>query len=337
YSKEEYFKTIKQWDLGSYRTYRLIQEQAEARWKKFVPKPTMDEFTVGCSGSHIFQSKNCKQCFEIVGAEDCKFMAMMNQPPIKDCYDITYWGTNLTGSYEGCVVGENCAAMKFGWESGINTYATEYSKLSTSSKHHFGCVSVRKNDFCILNKRYSEGEFQALRERVRKHMADMPYTDERGMVYRYGEFFPPAVSPFAYNETLANEFFPLTKEQTLESGYRWREIDRKEYDTTMSARDLPDHIRDAAETITGEVIGCARCGRGYQIIDPELQFLRAMNLPLPRECPFCRVGDKLKQWVRNLRVFERECARCATHFETNYPVDEVPEILCKKCYQAEMV
>jgi len=30
-----------------------------------------------------------------------------------------------------------------------------------------------------------------------------------------GEFFPASISPFGYNETLAQEYFPQTKEKTL--------------------------------------------------------------------------------------------------------------------------
>ena len=29
----------------------------------------------------------------------------------------------------------------------------------------------------------------------------------------YGEFFPASMSPFGYNETVAHEYFPLSKEE----------------------------------------------------------------------------------------------------------------------------
>jgi hypothetical protein len=44
-------------------------------------------------------------------------------------------------------------------------------------------------------------------------MNNNPYIDKKGRVYRYGEFFPMEISPFAYNETIAQEHFSLTKEQ----------------------------------------------------------------------------------------------------------------------------
>ena len=69
----------------------------------------------------------------------------------------------------------------------------------------------------------------------------------------------------------------------------------------------------------------------------ELSFLRRMNLPLLRECPFCRIDEKFTQWVKNLRIFKRICSRCSAEFETSYPEEEVKEILCKKCYLEEII
>jgi hypothetical protein len=35
-----------------------------------------------------------------------------------------------------------------------------------------------------------------------------------------GEFFPPSVIPFAYNESVAHDYFPLTKEEALARAYK---------------------------------------------------------------------------------------------------------------------
>ena len=337
YTKEEYFKEIGKWDLGSYKTYKELQKRAQEHWKMLPPKPTMDEFATNSTGSHVFQSKNCKECFEVTGAEDCKYLAMMGNPPIKDCYDVTSWGDNQILCYECSVVGENASNVRFSQEAGLGLYNTEYSKLSLSGSNHFGCVSVKKGDYCILNKRYSEDEFKKLREKIIAHMSEMPYTDKKGREYKYGEFFPVELSSFAYNETVANNFFPLNRAETESKGFRWREPDERTYTITTPHDKLPDHIRDAHDDILKEVIGCKRCGKGFKVIQMELEFLRKMNLPLPRECPFCRIDEKFKQWVKNLRVFKRTCSKCGSEFETNYPKEEVEYILCKKCYLEEVI
>jgi len=337
YSKEEYFKEIKKWDLGSYKTYQEVRLLAEKHWQAFPPKPTMDEFTTNCSGSHVFQSKNCKECFEVTGAEDCKYMLMMYLPPIKDCYDVSSWGNNLSRSYDCCNVGEFASDLKFCQESNTNLYYAEYCKLSNGGSHHFGCVSMKKGEYCIFNKKYSKEKYNELRLKIIEHMNAMPYADKKGRIYKYGEFFPVGISPFAYNETLSQRFFPLSKEKVIAEGYQWQDIEKREHKITKKASDLPDHIKDTPDSILGEVIACQKCGRGFKIIKIELDFLRRMNLPLPRECPFCRMDEKVSQWVKNLRVFKRLCSKCGAEFETNYPKEEVDYILCKKCYLAEVV
>jgi len=337
YSKDEYFEEMKKWNLGSYKKYEEAKKLAEAHWNTFPPKPHMEEFTVNCTGRNVFQSKNCKECFEVMGVEDSKFMLMMYDPPIKDCYDVSSWGNNQARCYECCNVGEFTADVKFSQETGINLYNAEYCKLSTGGKYHFGCVSVKKGEYCILNKKYSKESFDELRTRIIKHMNDMPYVDKKGRVYKYGEFFPVEISPFGYNETIANNFFPLSPTEIEERGYRLWEPEARSYSITKKPEELPDHIKDASDDILNDTIACAECGKGYKITRMELDFLHNMNMPLPRRCPFCRINEKFNQWVKNLRVIPRICDKCGASFTTDYTKEEAPYILCKACYLKEVV
>ena len=337
YAREEYFEEIKRYDLGSHKTYKEVKKLAEEHWKKFPPKPKQDDMSVNCSGSHVLQSKNCKESLEVVGAEDSKYLWLMSASPIKDCYDVSSWGNNIALSYDCYNVGENVSGLKFCQETGINLYNAEYCKLSTGGSNHFGCVSVKKGDYVIFNKRYPKEEFEKLREKIIKHMNEMPYVDKKGRVYKYGEFFPIELSPFAYNETIANNFFPMQKEEILENGYKWREPEPRRHDTTMKAEDLPDHIKDAPDSILNEAIKCSTCERGYRIIPMELKFLRERNFPLPRECPFCRIEEKFNQWVKNLRLIDRVCDKCGAGFQTEFTKEETPVVYCKKCWQLEFI
>lgn len=331
-TKDEYQAKLKEYDLGSYEKYQAAKKQAEEHWQKFSPKPYYEEFNVNATGNYIFQSKNCRECYEVIGAQDCKFMLLVAEPPTKDCYDITSWGNNLELSYETCVVGENASRVKFAQECGLTLMDAEYVKLSTGGSNHFGCVSMKKGSYIIFNKRYSENEYHALREKIIQQMNEMPFRDKVGRVYRYGEFFPIELSPWAYNETIAVNFFPLEKEKILENGYAWREPEKREHAFTIKAIDLPDHIKDTPENILNEVIGCSTCGRGYRVIEMELNFLKNMNLPLPRECPFCRINAKITRWVKNMRVLERSCDKCNASFQTAFDQEDVPIIYCKNCY-----
>ena len=336
YTKEEYFKEIKKWDLGSYKTYRELSEKAHEHWKKFPPRPKYDDFSVDYTGSYVFESKNCKECYDVSNVQDSKFMLMVADRPTKDCYDISSWGNNMSRCYECCNVGEDASDVKFAHESGLGLLDAEYCKLSNGS-HHFGCVSVKKGDYVILNKRYSKEEYESLRKKIIEHMGAMPHKDARENIYVYGEFFPPDISPFGYNETIANDFFPLSADEIKNKGHRFFEQEKNVYAITKHASELPDHIVDVTDTIFEETIGCENCGRGFRVIPMEISFLRNMKLPLPRMCPFCRINIKLKQWVKNLRVIPRTCDKCGAEFTTNYTKDEAPYILCKECYKAEVL
>jgi len=150
----------------------------------------------------------------------------------------------------------------------------------------------------------------------------MPYIDKKGRIYKYGEFFPPELSPFCYNETIAQEYFPKTKEQALSEGYNWKEPEEKNIIPDIKTEDLPDNIKDVDESIIGKIIQCEHskikedgtleptcnemCTRGFKIIKQELDFYKRMSLPIPRLCPNCRHFQRLKQ--RNpLKLWHRKC------------------------------
>ncbi|MDO8664561.1 MAG: hypothetical protein Q7K44_03410 [Candidatus Liptonbacteria bacterium] len=345
YSKEDYFNEIKKWDLGSYKTYQKIKKLAQEHWKKFPPKPIYEKLNTNSTGNRIYESKNCKDSFDVAGVEDSRYLMMMYQHSTKDSYDISSWGYNMSRSYECCNVGEDVSDIRFSNESGLGLMNAEYCKLSSGGKYHFGCVSIKKGDYCILNKRYSEESFDKLRARIIEHMNEMPYISKirnskseiQNIEYKYGEFFPSELSPFTYNETIANKFFPITKAEALKNNYSWRDIEPHNYQITKHPKDLPDHIKNVPDEILKEVIACADCDRGFRIIRMELDFLRRMNLPLPRACPFCRIGKKFDEWVKESKLVKRICDNCGTEFESPNTEKEYPKILCKKCWLQEVV
>src|SRR3989338_2140638 len=191
-------------------------------------------------------------------------------------------------------------------------------------------------------------------------MNNMPYIDKKGRIYKYGEFFPPELSPFRYNETIAQEYFPLTKEQAIEQGYQWKDPEERNITIDLKSEDLPDHIKDVGNDIVNKVIECQhqsncneQCTTAFKIIKPELDFYKKMNLPLPRLCPNCRHYQRLKQ--RNpLKLWKRQCQcngtqsdnkiyqktishahstnHCENEFETTYSPDRKEIVYCEKCY-----
>ncbi|MEM5810054.1 MAG: hypothetical protein QW156_04170, partial [Candidatus Aenigmatarchaeota archaeon] len=331
YSKEEYFEKIKTLDYGSFKNLVEIQMKAEDFWKNFPQKFIHGRHNENVSGDYIYNSKNVINSYFIEGGEDLKYCTFMLNSPIRDCYDYTIFGNNAELIYESLVVGEGASMLKSCLICWPNCKNLEYCIMCASSSNLFGCIGLRHKQYCILNKQYTKEEYERLVPKIIEHMNKMPYIDKKGRVYKYGEFFPPELSPFAYNETIAQEYFPLTKEKALEKGYKWKDEEQRYYKPDLKTEDLPDHIKDVKDDILGKIIQCAHaklnkdgilqatcnenCTTAFKIIEPELQFYRKMNLPLPRLCPNCRHFQRIKQ--RNpLKLWKRKCM-CQGETSTN--------------------
>ena len=314
---------------------------------------------VNSSGDYVFDSKDTRHGFHVDGAENTKFCAYII-PPLKDSYDFTQYGDGAELTYEMLQSGEGVYNNHFGWCIWRQTKNSEYCMLQNGSSDCFGSIGLKNKRFCILNKQYSEDEYKTLRLKIIDDMNARPFIDRQKKEYRYGEFFPQDLCPFAYNETTAQEFFPLTKEEAVSKGYVWadKEKFKRKYTQTISASDLPDSIEETPDSILKEIIGCADCGAVYQIIPKELDFYRSNKLPLPRTCLECRYIERIM--MRNPpRLWRRICqcagihslnnvyqntvahthgdAPCKTEFETSYAPDRPEIVYCEQCYQQEVV
>ena len=208
-----------------------------------------------------------------------------------------------------------------------------------TSHDMFGCIGLRKKAYCILNKEYSKEEYEKLRAEIVAQMAEVPYKDAQGIEYRYGEFFPSELSPFAYNETTAQEFFPLSAETASGNGFAWAVREARNYTPTILAGSVPDTIAEVGDEVTKDIIECANkgdmkknCATAFRIIPDELGFYRRFSLPLPAKCPNCRHAERME--LRNPPRFHKGiCAveGCGKEFTTAYP-DGTSNLYCREHY-----
>ena len=328
YSKEEYMIQREKFladGAGGFneikRKFQTVKSAVPHRFSTILQSSAV-------TGDHIIHSKNARKCFDVKRCEDTSYcIRMIDGKEVHDtnycefmefCYEyIGFWKTSRTKFSNTCGESNDLA----------------YSDFCSGSSNLFGCIGLRSKSYCILNKQYTKEEYEALVPKIIAHMNEVPYVDAKGRTYAYGEFFPIDLSPFAYNETIAQEYFPLTKEEALTQGYRWRDPDTRNYQITKPSQALPNHIKDVSDDILNEVIGCARsnpdlpagkagalrgrgpdletsgCTTAFKIIPSELAFYRHGNLPLPRLCPNCRHYERLAQ--RNpLKLWHRAC-HCA--------------------------
>ena len=246
-------------------------------------------------------------------------------------------------------MGQGASNIKFSQLILRTSSDTEYSLNSMGVKNCFGCIGLKSKQYCILNKEYSKEAYEALLPKIKEHMMTMPYRDAKGREYRYGEFFPVEISPFAYNETNAQEYFPLTKEQAIEAGYRWKDLEEKAYQPTKKwneAYGLNDVVLCQAWEEDAQKAQEHKCTKAFKITQQELDFYQRFNIPLPQKCPNSRYFDRAK--FRNpFKLWKRSCmcaqthphheGQCPNEFETSFAPERKEIVYCESCYHAEVM
>ncbi|MBI4133226.1 hypothetical protein HY478_01280 [Candidatus Uhrbacteria bacterium] len=312
YTKDEYNGKMEELNVHGYSSLNKAREKAQELWLSFPRRFANLTKCENVIGDRVYGSKNCYHCFDVnplkLSTENCKYL--LTATNVADSYDVgeTGEGTQL------------CYEVFEGWGSGI-TFSNQvlmsqdvsYSYNCYTSSNLFACVGLRNKKYCILNTQYSKEEYERMVKKIREHMDRIPYTDRAGRIYRYGEFFPPELSVFSYNESVAYEYFPITREVAEARNFRWREREERRYEVTKQAEELPENIEEVDETIREEMLGCEhrgtcdeQCTKAFKMIPAELQFYKRMNVPLPRRCPNCRHRARTNQ--RNpLKLWHRAC------------------------------
>ncbi|MBI3619192.1 hypothetical protein HY213_04145 [Candidatus Peregrinibacteria bacterium] len=153
----------------------------------------------------------------------------------------------------------------------------------------------------------------------------------------WGSFWPFAHLPFAYNESAAMDYFPLTMDEALKRGFRWRDEEEKapSVEKVIPASQLPDRIQDIPDDVLQWVITCETSGKSFRIIKQELDFYRRMHLPLPREHPEAR--HKRRMGMRNpYKLWMRSCSKCGNKIETSFAPERKENVYCEECYLKEV-
>lgn len=231
YSAEAYAQKLREMKLD---THGGLNEARKTFEEFKIKLPHKHAYQINCENSTGDRLTNCKNvfnCFDAIGSEDIKdiFIAVN----IKDsfsCDHVGHGGAQLYYKMLGSIEGYNCAFCSFSW-NGQNTYYCD--SVVANCRDLFGCTNMKRSENCILNKQYTKEKYTQLRAKIVEHMKK---TGE------WGEYFPITHSPFAYNETIANEYFPLSKEEALKKGYKWREKDIRDYQPQNYK--IPDSLKE---------------------------------------------------------------------------------------------
>lgn len=279
-----------------------------------------------CSGDHLYDSKNATFCVDCKDLEDCKYCARVFS--VKTALDYTSWGDKSERIYWTAACGDNGYNLRFCGTCTTNVSDLTYCGHCTGCRDCFGCVGMRKKRYCILNKQYSREEYEALVPKLIDHMKK---TEE------WGEYFPRNFCCFGYNETVAQEYFPLTKEQALAKGYPWKERRDEKLNVvkTIPAAKLPQTVAEVPDDILNWAVTCEVSGRPFKVIKQELEFYRQLCIPVPHLHPDERHNRRMA--LRPSRVFhDRKCGRCGKEISSTFAPERPEQVLCEECYLKEV-
>ncbi|MDP4008469.1 MAG: hypothetical protein Q8P68_04740 [Candidatus Peregrinibacteria bacterium] len=329
YTKEEYEKKRNEFGFNNHQYIAEFGKRFQEYAVQFPQKSYHGVQNENVSGDYITTSQNLKNCFHVEASQDCAYLNDCQK--CKNCYDMDGWGGSAAEMvYEGQTVGEKVQNLLFSSFVLSSSHDIMYSEFCTNnSKYLFGCTGLKKQKYCILNKQYTKEEYESLVPKIIEHMKSTPYPyngqAHASACVEFGEFFPSSLSPFGYNETQAFEQFPLTEEDALNRGFKWRAKDPKNY--LPQNYTLPVSSNDICE----KILACEVTGKNYKIIPQELKFYKEMDLPIPRKCPEQRHLDRLQ--LQNPRhLWNRSCDKCSSPIQTTYAPDRPEKIYCEKCY-----
>lgn len=316
-SKDEYFKRIESLKLHTSSGLKGIRPEFVRFAARFPQKNLQGVQNENVVGDYLTNCKDAFYCFDSRNLWSCKFITQAFDDA-KDCMDCTEVGNGAELLYECCYVGYTAHSNRFCTHALGNNSNLTYCYYCPSSSNLFGCVGLPGAKYCILNKQYSESDYKALVAKITEHMKQ---TGE------WGEFFPAECAPVAYNLSHAHEYYPLTKAEALERGYRWREEPSAEF--APSSYQVPDSIEEVTDDILKAVLSCEVTGRNYKLQKQELAFYRKMNIPVPKLCPDERHTRRMK--LRNGRtIYERSCAASGQKILSTIPPDSPAEVLCEE-------
>lgn len=262
YSPEDYQKILDQYANKS-------DDELGEEFRQFCESVNSNEGNrtqVNCedsSGNYLQNCKNIHASQDCFDSEDSKYLTECAD--VKDSMDLSSHDKEIIRCYELGSGGEKNYETKFSYCTCASPFS-EYMVSCFYLSNSFGCDNMNKrNKFCILNKSYSEEDYNALREQIIEHMKK---TGE------YGEFFPAHNSMFAYNETLAQDIFPLTQAEAEAKGYRWKtQVEQAHQSSDISQK------------------SCIQCSKVFRPIKQERELEVKIGLKPAEKCWDCRRLD----------------------------------------------
>lgn len=315
YSKEEYFETIKKFDLSDTAVVQRLKKEAATFWQKGYT----------CAENNIRSERS--NGYDVVDSADTVGISTFKTERLYNAFDVALVkdSCDLTtcSALESSV---NSVVCTDGFENKMSVSCTgcidvEYSLQCISCEHCFGCVGLKRKKYCIFNVQYSKEEYWKKVDEIKAKMI------ARG---EYGQFFPYGTSLLAYNTSHAGAFFPLTQKQIEELGGRFYK--QKTITPDGVANTVPQKMSKVDDDILSKQFVCSETQRPYRIVKPELDFHKRFNIALPTVHPSVRRKKRYAK-MQGLELKELACHECGKKMMTRMDQMSSRKNVCGTCYK----
>lgn len=322
YTKEDYFKRIKEFKTNS---FSVVQNLKKIFWQKIsneaIHRQNYNTKTTDSIGNFLSECKSCENCFFLDKSENCRHVFRGFET--KD------------GIYTVATIGEKCAFSAIDgyiYETAFTSHCSNcrysyFLDYCEECEYCFGCIGLRKKKFCILNTQYTEEEYKKMKEDIIKNMKKAE---------EWGSFFPYTMGYCGYNFSLAQWYFPETKDSITALGGIWE--DAKDVDIDgMDGNIVPDMIEDVSDDFPSKPIICPKSGWRFNIAPHELEFYKKHKIPIPHNHFDIRTLERFRP-LTSFHPYKGMCIFCKKDIIHFYPKEwGYEKIACVECYQKEIV
>lgn len=323
YSKEEYEKKIAEFNTGSRAAFNeLSRSFAEKIKNEAVHKTDFNVKTVDSSGNYLVGCKGCENCFFFEESEDCvNIIRGLNSRNTGDSTGVLQaelvW--NVCQLTEGYNLKNSCNSAR--------CRESEYLDFCDGCDYCFGCIGLRNKKYHILNKQYSEDEYERKKEEIINAMKGRE---------EYGGFFPYKFACLGYNLSTAAFLFPKTKKEIEDLGSFWEELETS-IKTERERYIEKDDITEVEDSVLASALVCRETGRVFNVTRSEFDFLRHHKIPLPDRYPDVRTMQRVRE-LFSVEPYADQCHFCGKTITTYYSRElGYKKIACTECYQKEVV
>jgi hypothetical protein len=319
YSKEAYEEEIKKINLGSFQNFSILKDEFNSVLKnQAVHRENFNLKSETSIGNYLNNCDKCVNCFTWDDSQNCR--NSLRGLYAKDCIDqVGTWHVELSGNNSCVNAGYQikhsiCSDGKY----------SEYIDLCKDVEYCFGCVGLRKKKHCILNKQYTQEEYENLKNTI---ITDM---EKRG---EYGKPMPYFMAVVDYNFSSGMIYFKdVKKEEIIKNGGYWSDEDLSSSDG-VSSFELPDNISETSPDVVLQALICPETKYRFNISQAEYEFHKNKNFALPRIHFDLRMLKRARK-TAVLKSYPHKCFYCQKDIMAYYPPEwGYQKIACEECYK----